>query len=104
MAKNNMLILGVAGGAAVAIYFVVKKQGQAQAATAIAQSVGVAVAEPPGLLDTFLGKIPEAVKRGDAFYATKDPAGGTQCFVVATGAKAPIAQCSGAPGMLEGYY
>lgn len=122
--KNQRLLLGIAGGAAVGIYFVVQKQNQvAAAAAAYAQNTGSEVPPTPSILDIILGKIPEliekylpnasaleatirargpkhlsrwkrAIKAKAQFYAVDVGGGDVRCFVTGTGEPAAINNCS----------
>lgn len=105
MDRNDKLTLLIAGAAGLGIYFVVRKQQQAQAAGLIAGMPGYS----PGFWETLLGKIPETVvglldkakgldqamqARGPAHHAAWKKAVssstpyyhvGNQCFKTATG-------------------
>jgi hypothetical protein len=123
MASNNnrLLIVGVVGGAAIAMYWAIKKQNQVAAAYAIAE-----IGEPPSLVDTILNKIPQAIepllqdaksleaaikargeanlkswreatKTGSSFYSV-----GAQCFVTKNGMSAKTEDCFKSGAFLEG--
>lgn len=135
MAKDNkMLMLGIAGGAAVAIYLVTQKQNQAAGAAAIATGQGIPT-PAPGILDIILGSTPaivkklmdqgsaldakakamgpkayaawkDAVKSSATHFAVEVAPGKAQCLTTATLAPAP-GKCGSTQmtaSLLEGYF
>jgi hypothetical protein len=129
MKKRNMITLGIAGGAGVAIYMVYRAQQRTAAAAAMAAAATSSPMPAPSFTDVLFGTIPAAVKgfldaadaldktikargaahyaawraavkRGDAYYQVAG-----KCYATGTGASATLQQCisAGAPGLLEGW-
>ena len=130
MAGNDkILTIAILGGAGVAIYFVVDKQRQTQAAALMASQASGVPVKGPTFLEVATGKVNEAVtaylnkavvldgqikargpqeyaawkaavKAGQKYYAVKKLIG-TLCFETATGKSAPFKSCGFT--QLEGY-